>query len=340
MQTPRCRMEEHALCVLDVSQRQYPISQFAFAFTILSNPAYLGKGSSRPCRSRFQAATLALVSEIINSFTKALVLFLRVQWVNQNTGSYAETTRQSRHNRNGNKRLGSCHDNEEQDFIKAFPTTDKPGKLKEFTYDAPPLKGDEVYIKLLACVEVGKNVKRYKKGDVVGYSYLRDCCLNCRQCISGNDIMCPDHVLYPEGNNNGFAHGVVCKEGFVYKIPDGFTPQEAAPLMCTGLTVFTALPQAKLLPTARIAVVGIGGLGHLALQFASAWGCHVTAISHTPNKKDECLTFGAHEFMVSKDFTPEYIEIASKFDLILDTVSIDLEWDTYLDLLDRTDLSS
>ncbi|KAI9499710.1 hypothetical protein BDB00DRAFT_752919 [Zychaea mexicana] len=243
--------------------------------------------------------------------------------------------------------------------IKAFATTDKAGQFKEITYDAPPLKEDEVYIKLLACglchtdvlymsqpgtilghepigevVDVGAKVKKYKRGDYVGYSYLRDCCLNCRQCNSGQDIMCPNRVMFPEGNNNAYAHGVF-QQRFVYAIPKNLKPSEAAPLMCAGLTVFSALMQANLSPTARVAIVGIGGLGHLALQFARAWGCHVTAISHTPGKKEECLKFGAHDFMASKDFTPEYIEKAPRFDLILDTVSVDLEWDTYLELLDR-----
>ncbi|KAI8148600.1 chaperonin 10-like protein [Fennellomyces sp. T-0311] len=244
--------------------------------------------------------------------------------------------------------------------ITAFETTDKLGEFKQTTYQAQPLKDDEIYIKMLACglchtdvlymgqpnmilghepvgevADVGSSVKRFKKGDLVGFSYLRDCCLNCRQCNSGQDIMCPDRVMFPEGNNNGFAHGVVCKDKFVYGIPKGLTAQEAAPLMCAGLTVFSALYQSNVPPTGRVAVVGIGGLGHLALQFARAWGYHVTAISHTPAKKEECLKFGAHEFMASKDFTPEYIEKAPRFDLILDTVSVSLEWDTYIELLDR-----
>ncbi|KAG2216051.1 hypothetical protein INT45_001563 [Circinella minor] len=244
--------------------------------------------------------------------------------------------------------------------IKAFTTTDKVGEFKETTYATSPLKEDEVYIKMLAVglchtdilyasqpdlilghepvgeiIDLGSNVTGHQKGDIVGFSYLRECCLNCRECNSGNDIMCHKRVMFPEGNNNGFAHGVICKDKFVYKIPKELKPEEAAPLMCAGLTVFTALYQAKLPPTAHIAVVGIGGLGHLALQFARAMGYHVTAISHTESKKEECLKFGAHTFMASKDFTPDYIEKAPKFDLILDTVSVDLEWETYFDLLDR-----
>ncbi|ORZ00644.1 chaperonin 10-like protein [Syncephalastrum racemosum] len=243
--------------------------------------------------------------------------------------------------------------------IKALASTDKLGKFTETTYDAPPLKDDEVYIEIEACgvchtdmiymqqpnsvlghepigrvKELGKGVTKFKVGDLVGFSYLRDACLECRQCISGQDVMCEKRVMFPEGGNNGFAEGVVCKSGFVYAVPEGLSAEEAAPLMCAGVTVFTALYQAKLPPTAHVAVVGIGGLGHLALQFARAWGFHVTAISHSPNKKEECLKFGAHEFLSSKDFEKTEYK-GRKFDLILDTVSVDLPWDSYLDLLDR-----
>jgi uncharacterized zinc-type alcohol dehydrogenase-like protein len=124
--------------------------------------------------------------------------------------------------------------------IKALASADKPGKFEETTYDAPPLKDDEVYIEIIACgvchtdqlymqqpgsvlghepvgyvKELGKSVTKFKVGDLVGFSYLRDACLQCRQCISGHDIMCEKRVMFPEGGNNGFAEGVVCKSGYV-----------------------------------------------------------------------------------------------------------------------------
>ncbi|KAG1401708.1 hypothetical protein G6F60_006205 [Rhizopus arrhizus] len=105
--------------------------------------------------------------------------------------------------------------------------------------------------------------------------------------------------------------------------------------MCAGITVFNALYTSGVRPTDRVAVVGIGGLGHLALQFARAWGCHVTAISGSPDKKEEALGFGAHDFLNSREFTAESIEKLSKYDLILDTVSANLDWDLYMSLLKR-----
>ncbi|KAI8377949.1 chaperonin 10-like protein [Radiomyces spectabilis] len=242
--------------------------------------------------------------------------------------------------------------------IKAFATTDQPGKFKETSYDVPSLGENEVYIKMIACgichtdclymeqpdsilghepvgeiTEVGSNVTKLKKGDIVGFSYLQSACLDCEQCDSGNDIMCPKRVMFPERNNNAFAEGAVRDAKFVYKIPKELKPEHAAPLMCAGLTVFTAIYNSKIKPTDRVAVVGIGGLGHLAIQFARAWGCHVTAISHSADKKDECMKFGAHDYLCSKDFNDDYINKCEKFDYILNTVSANLPWDDYMHLL-------
>jgi uncharacterized zinc-type alcohol dehydrogenase-like protein len=129
------------------------------------------------------------------------------------------------------------------------------------------------------------------------------------------------------------TYALLCR--FTYKIPESMDPVVAAPLMCAGITVFNSLHRSQIPPTGRIAVVGIGGLGHLALQFARAWGCHVTAISHSANKKEEAFSFGAHDFLSSKDFTPEYIAKLEKYDLVLHTVSQNLDFDLYFGLLKR-----
>ncbi|KAF7721726.1 hypothetical protein EC973_004262 [Apophysomyces ossiformis] len=243
--------------------------------------------------------------------------------------------------------------------IDAFSTTED-GKFQPTSYESRPLGKHDVYIKIKASgichtdsmyaemtppntilghepvgvvMETGSEVKRLKVGDLVGYSYLRHACLDCYNCNSGNEIMCRERVLFPEGGCNGFAKAAVVDSRFVYSIPDAMEAKHAGPLMCAGITVFNCLYQAKVLPTARVAVVGIGGLGHLALQFARAWGCHVTAISHSPHKKHEAIGFGAHDFLDSSEFTEESIKDLEKFDIILDTVSADLDWDLYLGLL-------
>ncbi|CAO3656801.1 unnamed protein product [Mucor hiemalis] len=244
--------------------------------------------------------------------------------------------------------------------ITQYASTSERGKFKEISTEVKSLEPHEVLLKMVACgvchtdcafmgqdgsvlghepvgrvVAAGSEVKRLQIGDVVGTSYLRSACLECRQCTSGQDCMCYNRKMFPEGNMNGFATHQVCDSRFAYKLPEGMEPKYAASLFCAGVTVFNALHTSKVPPTGRVAVVGIGGLGHLALQFARAWGVHVTAISHSPNKKEEALGFGAHDFLSGKDLTPESIEKLDKYDLILDTVSASLDWDLYLSLLDR-----
>ncbi|CAO3676484.1 unnamed protein product [Umbelopsis ramanniana] len=173
----------------------------------------------------------------------------------------------------------------------------------EKTFEVPDLKPFEVYVKIRACgvchtdlyalgnkdvvaghetvgeiVEMGSMVVNLKPGDIVGFGYLKGACFNCEQCTSGNEILCPARVLFPTGYG-GFAHDTVFDSRFCYKIPEGIEPKYAGPLMCAGATVFTAMTNYDVKPTDRIGIVGIGGLGHLGLQFARAWGCHVVAIS-------------------------------------------------------------
>ncbi|KAI9492577.1 chaperonin 10-like protein [Zychaea mexicana] len=242
--------------------------------------------------------------------------------------------------------------------ITGFKTTEKLFEFKKFVHHEKPLTEHQVYVKIKACgvchtdmdyapvpntvlgheavgeiVHVGSSVKSVKPGDLVGFAYLKNSCNDCLLCHSGDDIMCRKRVMFPEGLNNGYAYSAVCDGRYVYKIPDGIEAKHAGPLMCAGATVFSAMYNINLSPTARIAIVGIGGLGHLGLQFARAWGCHVVAISTSRDKEEEALKFGAHEYWCSKDFTPEFIEKAEKFDMILNTVAVNLDYQTYLDLL-------
>jgi len=230
--------------------------------------------------------------------------------------------------------------------------------FKEESFDVPDLNPFEVYIKIKACgvcytdlyklaaksdvvaghetvgqvVETGSFVKHLKVGDIVGFGYLKWSCLDCEQCTSGNEILCPERVRFPEGLG-GFAHNAVFDSRFCYKIPETIEPKYAGPLMCAGATVFSAIYNYNINPTHRVGVVGIGGLGHLALQFAKAWGCYVVAISTNSSKIEEAKSFGAHEFWNSKEFTDEKIEKLEKLDFIINTVSGELPWDQYLSLL-------
>ncbi|KAI8081612.1 chaperonin 10-like protein [Halteromyces radiatus] len=245
-------------------------------------------------------------------------------------------------------------------IINGFTTTEIPGKFKVATRNPEKLNENDIYIEIQAAgvchtdclffgmkdkvlghesvgrvVATGSNVTDFKKGDRVGWSYLKSSCMHCDYCVSGQDIYCPERVMFPgDDNNNGFADGVVVDARFAYHIPSEIEFKYAASLMCAGATVFNALYSYQVSPTQSIGVVGIGGLGHLALQFANKWGCNVTAISGNPSKKEEAISFGAHHFLDSKEFGKEgFFEKVEKFDMILNTTSADLHYDDYLKLL-------
>ncbi|CAM0135284.1 unnamed protein product [Umbelopsis sp. WA50703] len=240
--------------------------------------------------------------------------------------------------------------------IQALATV-TPSKFKKTELEVPELKSTEVFVKIKACgvcytdlysldkqgfvpghetigrvIEVGKLVKHIKVGDLIGFGYLKNTCFTCEQCASGNDIMCPERTIFPSGIG-GFAYHAVFNAHFCYKIPKEIEAKYAGPLMCAGATVFTAFTNYNLKPTDRVGIVGIGGLGHLALQFARAWGCYVVAISSNPDKAEEATSFGAHESWCSKYFGPEYIAKLEQLDFILNTVSGDLPWNQYMSLL-------
>ncbi|KAI8081743.1 chaperonin 10-like protein [Halteromyces radiatus] len=244
--------------------------------------------------------------------------------------------------------------------INSFVTSDVHGKFKESTRPVEELGPHQILIELAAagichtdCLyldqqglvlghepvgyvkEMGSAVTGFTKGDYVGFSYMQSACLTCDQCCAGDDLYCKDRVCFPgNGSNNGFADAAVVDSRFTYHIPSEIEPKHAAPLMCAGSTVFNGLLSTNLSPTASVGIVGIGGLGHLALQFANKWGCHVTAISTSNSKKEEALSFGAHAFLNSNDFaTPGFFDSAPKFDLILNTTSVDLPYDDYIKLL-------
>ncbi|KAI9321573.1 hypothetical protein BX666DRAFT_1903689 [Dichotomocladium elegans] len=242
--------------------------------------------------------------------------------------------------------------------IDAFVTTGKSDIVKKIQHSVDALKAHEVFIKIKACgvchtdqnyastpglvlghepvgevKAVGSAVNHLVVGDLVGFAYMQSSCNECLLCHSGEDILCRKRTMFPEGMSNGYAYGAVRDSRYVYKIPKGMDPKYAGPLMCAGSTVFSAFYKNNISPTARVAIVGIGGLGHLGLQFARAWGCYVVAISTSKNKEQEARKFGAHEYWNSREFSPEFIEKAAKFDMILNTTSVDLDYDAYIDLL-------
>ncbi|CAG9327757.1 unnamed protein product [Blepharisma stoltei] len=150
--------------------------------------------------------------------------------------------------------------------------------------------------------KIGEKVTKYQPGDKVGFGVLRDCCEqydSCLHCRTGNENYCPKRVGTYDPHFGGYATSFQAKGNFFYKLDDSF-PGEAAPLFCAGMTVFPPL-QKDVVGGMKVGVVGIGGLGHLALKFARAMGTEVTAISTSSSKETDAKEFGAHHFINLKD---------------------------------------
>jgi D-arabinose 1-dehydrogenase-like Zn-dependent alcohol dehydrogenase len=172
---------------------------------------------------------------------------------------------------------------------------------------------------------IGPAVKKFKLGDRVGFGYLRNACGRCKQCLSGDEIFCEERDTYdsPAESTRNFgslASHTVWREAFVFELPSNISDEEAAPLMCGGATVFNALNKYDVNPTESIGIVGIGGLGHLAIQFAAKMGCEVTVFSGTNSKRQEAIDLGATHFIATKG--AEKLDLGgTKLDRLLITTS-------------------
>ena len=166
-----------------------------------------------------------------------------------------------------------------------------------------------------------------KVGDRAGGGFHNDSCGNCRYCLSGQDIYCPQRVIFGAGgyNNGTFGTYFIGKEGFVHKIPDSMSSEDAAPLQCAGATVYSALTE-TVKPRDRVGIIGIGGLGHLAIQFAAKMGAEVVVFSTSKSKEKEALGFGASEFVLLSE--PETIK--APVDVLILTGSKYPDWDKVL----------
>jgi alcohol dehydrogenase (NADP+) len=177
-------------------------------------------------------------------------------------------------------------------------------------------------------VKVGSKVSTVKVGDRVGVGAQIQSCMKCKQCKNDNENYCPKKVdtygaPYPDGTiaQGGYSSHIRAHEYFTFPIPDSIPSIEAAPMMCAGLTVYSPLVRAKVGPGKKVAIVGIGGLGHFAIMFANALGAEVTAISHSPDKKEDALKLGAKHFVSSKD--ENWAEpLAFEFDFVLNSADM------------------
>jgi uncharacterized zinc-type alcohol dehydrogenase-like protein len=185
--------------------------------------------------------------------------------------------------------------------------------------------------------EVGADVTKHAVGDRVGIGCFVDSCRECENCLAGEEQFClKGNVATYNGRQydgsetyGGYSTRIVADENYVLRIPDGIPLDTAAPLLCAGITTYSPLRHWGAGPGTRVAVIGMGGLGHMAVQIAHAMGAHVTVLSRTLAKKDEGLALGADEYFATE--SPDALEaLRGRFDLIINTVSADIPVDLYL----------
>lgn len=248
-------------------------------------------------------------------------------------------------------------------IVKALAAKEIGKPLEPFEFDPGPLMADQVNIEVESCgichsdlsmlhndwemtelpfvpgheiigrvTAIGDAVKTLEVGQRVGLGWYSRSCLVCDQCMSGNHNRCPDGEATIIGRPGGFATHVRGQAEWCMPIPDGIDPAKAGPLFCGGITVFNPIVQNNVSPMDRVAVVGIGGLGHMALAFLNKWGCDVTAFSTSPDKEEEAKSLGAHHFANSRDDS-QLESLAGSFDFILSTVNVPLAWDAYVNML-------
>ncbi len=192
----------------------------------------------------------------------------------------------------------------------------------------PATLGHEVVGRIAA---LGPNTKGLAVGQRVGIGWFSGSDMYCRQCMSGNHHLCAQGQATIIGHRGGFASHVRAHWAWVLPLPEKLNFADAGPLLCGGITVFNPLAMyAK--PTDRVGIIGIGGLGHMAVKFAAAYGCDVTAFTSSESKFDEAKGFGAHHVVSSKD-SAVIKKLAGSFDLLISTVNVPLDWDAIINAL-------
>jgi alcohol/geraniol dehydrogenase (NADP+) len=192
----------------------------------------------------------------------------------------------------------------------------------------PTILGHEVTGRVSA---VGPSAKGITVGQRVGVGWFAGSDMHCRQCMSGNHHLCPQVQPTIIGHRGGFATHVRAHWAWVIPLPEQLDAAEAGPLLCGGITVFNPLAM-HARPSDRVGIIGIGGLGHLAVKFAAAYGCDVTAFTSSPSKFDEARGFGASHVVSSKD-AAAIKKLAGSFDLLISTVNVPLDWDAMINTL-------
>ncbi|MDG9716304.1 NAD(P)-dependent alcohol dehydrogenase [Streptomyces sp. DH24] len=189
--------------------------------------------------------------------------------------------------------------------------------------------------------EVGSGVTRFAVGDRVGVGCMVDSCRECDNCRAGLEQYCTGGGMVGtynavgrdgEPTYGGYSQKIVVDENYVVRIPEGIALDEAAPLLCAGITLYSPLKRWNAGPGKKVAIVGLGGLGHMGVKIAHAMGAEVTVLSQSLRKKDDGLKLGADHYYATSD-PKTFEELAGTFDLIVSTVSAPLDFGAYLSLL-------
>jgi uncharacterized zinc-type alcohol dehydrogenase-like protein len=196
----------------------------------------------------------------------------------------------------------------------------------------PFIPGHEVVGKVTA---IGTQVRNVQKGQRVGLGWQSNSCGICEWCKLGMENLCAQSEATCVHRHGGYADRVRANSRFVIPLPESLESENAAPLLCGGITVYNPLRSNGVNPATRVGIIGIGGLGHLAIQFARAFGAEVTAFSSSIGKEEEARALGAHRFINNRE-TKSMREVSGKLDFILNTANADQDWNHYLAALRPT----
>ncbi|MBC9909949.1 NADPH-dependent aldehyde reductase Ahr [Chitinophaga varians] len=247
--------------------------------------------------------------------------------------------------------------------VTGYAANEPHGRLEKFVYELPEIGPEQVDIRVAYCglchsdlsminndwgvsryplvpgheivgevIRVGNHAKGIRVGDKVGLSWFSESCMHCRHCLEGNQQLCADAEQVVIDRHGGFADIVRGHWSWVIPLPKNIDMAKAGPLLCAGLTVFNPLLLEGVKPTDRVGVIGIGGLGHLALRFLKHWGCEVVAFSSNPAKYEEIRNMGASRVIDSTDANA-LKAVRGQLDFILSTVNVPLDWNIFLNCL-------
>ena len=247
--------------------------------------------------------------------------------------------------------------------IRAFAASAKGQPLQPFEFDPGPLGAEQVEIAVSHCgichsdlsmidnewgmsafplvpghevvgtiTAAGPQAKGVRVGQRVGLGWQSGSCMACHDCLSGDHNLCATGEATIVQRHGGFADRVRCHWAWAVPVPEAVSAEAAGPLFCGGVTVFNPIVQFGVQPTDRVGVIGIGGLGHMALQFLNKWGCEVHAFTSSDAKRDEAMSFGAHHVVNSRD-SAAMKKIAGTLDFVLSTVNVPLDWTAIIDTL-------